>query len=84
MSETREFNRYICRVGASLHWEGWKLEMLVKGHLMDPVTAIFAFLATPAGQNVVEDIRKVDATFVTLIAGLVKKTHDAPAPVVKS
>lgn len=73
--ETR-FNVMLRRVGRLAQFELFKLTQLLKGNPMDPVTAIFAFLATPAGQNVVEDIRKVDASFVTLISGLVKKVHD--------
>lgn len=73
--ETR-FDSMLHRVGRLAQFEIFKIRELLKGHRMDPVTAIFAFLATPAGQNVVEDIRKVDATFVTLVAGLVKKIHD--------
>jgi hypothetical protein len=43
---------------------------------MDPITAIFAFLATPAGQDVVQDIRKVNAEFAGLIAKLIQRIHD--------
>ena len=70
------FERLLSRFGrlvAFLHFR------LTKGPSMDPVTAIFNVIATPAGQNVVEDIRKVDAAFVGLIAGLVKKIHDKQA-----
>ena len=43
---------------------------------MDPITAIFAYLATPAGQNVVEDIRKINADFAGLLAKLIQRIHD--------
>lgn len=76
MQLTTQFDLFLHRVGSFARFEAWKLEQILKGRFMDPITAIFAFLATPAGQNVVEDIRKIDAAFITLISGLVKKVHD--------
>lgn len=44
---------------------------------MDPITAIFNFLSTPQGQAIVQDILALDKTFVTLLQGLIQKSHDA-------
>ncbi len=76
---TRSFECMLHDIGRLANFEKFKLVSLLKGHPMDPVTAIFAFLATSAGQNVVEDLRKIDAAFVALISGLVKKIHDKQA-----
>lgn len=81
--ETR-FEVILNRVGRLAQFETFKLKLLFKGHYMDPITAIFNFLATPQGQIIVAEIIKVDMTIVTTIAGLVKKIHDKPDAAVKS
>jgi hypothetical protein len=43
---------------------------------MDPVTAIFNFLSTPAGQQVTTQLIQAEQTFVNLIGDLVKIVHD--------
>ncbi len=48
---------------------------------MDPITAIFAFLATPAGQTVAGQLMTVESKFVGMIGDLVKVVHSKnPAP----
>lgn len=52
------------------------------------VTALFNFLSTPAGQDVVEDFRKVNSTALTWIKDLIGVVHqhtvDSNTPVEKS
>lgn len=55
----------------------WLFKWTNKGIIfMDPITAIFNFLSSAQGQEVVKLIIQVDTAFITLIAGLVKKVHD--------
>lgn len=44
---------------------------------MDPVTAIFNFLATPEGQKLIDPLVKLNTEFVNLIFGLIKNIHDS-------
>lgn len=79
MLEVSRFEWTLQQFGHLAKFELYRTEQFFKGHFMDPITAIFNFLATPAGQNVVEDIRKVDQAFINLISGLIKKIHDRAA-----
>lgn len=42
---------------------------------MDPVTAIFNFLATPEGQKLIDPLVKLDTEFITIIMDFIKKIH---------
>lgn len=47
------------------------------------ITALFNFLSTPAGQNVVEDARKVNGSiigWITDLIGVLHKHHTADIP----
>jgi hypothetical protein len=44
---------------------------------LDPVTAVFNFLSTPAGQQVTLALIALDKTIVTTIGDLVTKVHDS-------
>lgn len=76
MSLELHFDLFLHRVGSLAHFEAYKLQQLLKGRFMDPITAIFNFLATPAGQTIVNDLVALDKAFLTLISGLVQKIHD--------
>jgi len=43
---------------------------------MDPVTAVFNFLATPAGQQIVLALLELDKSIISKIGDLVTKVHD--------
>lgn len=75
--ETR-FNFILGRVGRLAQFEAFKLKLLLKGHYMDPITAIFTFLSSEQGQVIVALIIEADKSIVTAIAGLIKKIHDKP------
>lgn len=81
--ETR-FEVILGRVGRLAQFEAFKLKQLLKGHYMDPITAIFNFLATPQGQVIVAEIIKLDTAIFKAIAGLIQKVHDKPDSAVKS
>ena len=43
---------------------------------MDPVTAVFNFLSTPAGQQIILALLELDKTIVTKVGELFTKIHD--------
>lgn len=73
------------RIRAVKHWaafEHYRLKQLLKGHHMDPLTALFNFASTPQGQVVVAEIIKLDKAIFGIFKDLIKKIHErnAPAP----
>ena len=71
------FERLLSRFGHLVAFLHFRLSH--KGLSMDPITAIFNFLATPAGQKVVEALIDVDKAVIGAIGGLIKKIHDKQA-----
>jgi hypothetical protein len=47
---------------------------------MDPITAIFNFLSTPAGQQIATQLIALDGVFVTMIGDFVKVVHSKNPP----
>ena len=52
------------------------LTTVSKGTAMDPVTAVFNFLSTPAGQQIILALLELDKTIVTKVGELFTKIHD--------
>lgn len=52
----------------------------IRNKLMDPVTAVFQFLCTPAGQDIVQDLRKVNRDFAALIHLLAQRVNAQAKP----
>lgn len=58
---------------------------------MDPITAtqnaiaaVFQFLSSPAGQDVIQDFRKLDAQLASKLKDLFDKLHADASPAPKS
>lgn len=80
MSNELHFEALLHRVGKLVQFEIFKFKNKLKGIEMDPVTSIFSFLSTPAGQHCVEDLLAIGQDFVKVIGGLITSVHNKLVP----
>lgn len=83
MPEQVHFEFLLKRLGKLVQFELFKTKFaahcILKGIKMDPITAVFNFLSTPAGQLIVTDLRNLNQDFLKLVMGFMQKIHDKPS-----